>query len=609
MLYSGPAMPAFPELSIIMVTYNSEAHVGKALRALRKAAAETSFEVIVIDNASADASVGMVYAEYPDAKIIRSPENLGFGAACNIGARHARGDFLLFLNPDTELDPAAIDRAVDYLTKHPEAGLVGGRTRYPDGRLNPTCCFAEPTLWSAVCYATGLASVFRRSRLFNPEALGAWDRDSDRAVDVITGCFALLRTSLFRSLRGFDERFFMYSEDTDLSRRIRDLGLTCIHCRDVGVVHTGGGSDHVRSEKLAKVFAARSQYYDKHWTSLGSRTGRLLIDAAVIARRVASAAGPRHRRTTWRDIWRARELWHRPPVATRQAQTDEESARRPLAVRPAAALAPHTGQTRLRMMYRMLRHIGRSTFSGDLDFAREGLASAVRIPLLTLLELAGPNSRECNICGWRGRSFYPNTGPGYHEPRTACPGCSGQDRHRSLHALLTATTSLFAAQPDNSAARVVEVAPMRGFESLLKSQAGVDYTSFDLARHAMERGDITAMRFPDSSVDYFICFHVLEHICDEHVALAEIRRVLKPGGTAVMQVPVDWGAASTREYPVPDPRDVGHVRRYGADFPERIAAAGFDVVGRSVLDVFDLATVSRFGMSPEPIFFADRPAS
>jgi len=253
------------------------------------------------------------------------------------------------------------------------------------------------------------------------------------------------------------------------------------------------------------------------------------------------------------------------------------------------------------MTYRLLRHIVRSACTGDRDFVRDGIESLARIPLLTIRDLVGPDVRECNICGWTGRDFYPNTGPGYHERATACPGCSCQDRHRSLLALLVATTTLFAP-----GTRVVEVAPMRGFESLLRLQQEIDYTSFDLARHAMERGDITGMRFPTGSVDYFICFHVLEHIPDEHLALAEIRRVLKPGGVAVLQVPVDWHVPTTREYPAPDPRDVGHVRRHGADFPERIASAGFDVAGRSVLDVFTPATVSRFGMSPEPIFFARR---
>ena len=591
----------------MIVTYNSESHVGAALRALAKAAAATSFEVIVVDNASADASIDVVRAECPDAAVIVSPENLGFAAACNLAVRQAQGDFLLFLNPDSETDPAAIDTAVEYLAKHPEIGIVGGHTRYADGRLNPTCCFAEPTLWSALCYATGLASVFRNSTAFNPEAIGGWDRDSNRAVQVVTGCFAMLRTSLFRSLNGFDERFFMYSEDTDLCRRVRDLGLQCVHLREVRLVHLGGGSDNIRAAKLAKVFAARRQYYDKHWSSSAARLGGRLIDLGVLTRLAASTLGPADRRATWRNIWAARSAWHDGAAVTRKVEkmradgnpiTEEQAD-----VRPPVALQPHAAENMARMTYRLLRHIVRSARSGDRDFIREGVESLTRMPLLAVADLVGPNSRECNICGWQGREFYPNTGPGYHERASVCPGCSGQDRHRSLLALLVATTTLF-----DPATRVVEVAPMRGFESLLRLQQKIDYTSFDFARHAMERGDITSMRFPAGSVDYFICFHVLEHIPDERLALSEIHRVLKPGGVAVLQVPVDWDVPATREYPAPDPRDVGHVRRHGADFPERIAAAGFDVTRRSVLDIFDPATVSRFGMSPEPIFFASRPA-
>ena len=463
----------------------------------------------------------------------------------------------------------------------------------------------SPPLWSAFCYATGLASVFRSSAVFNPEAIGGWDRDSDRVVQVVTGCFALLQTSLFRSLQGFDERFFMYSEDTDLCRRVRNLGLQCVHLSEVGLVHFGGGSDNIRAAKLAKVFAARRQYYDKHWSSSGAKVGGLLVDLGVLARLAASTLGPADRRATWRNIWAARSLWHDGAVTTRKVEkmradgdsiTDGQAS-----VRPAVALQQRPAEHMARMTYRLLRHIVRSARSGDRDFVLEGVASLTRVPVLAVRDLVGPNVRECNICGWTGREFYPNTGPGYHERATVCPGCSGEDRHRSLLALLVATTTLF-----DPATRVVEVAPMRGFESLLRLQPEIDYTSFDLARHAMERGDITAMRFPDGSVDYFICFHVLEHIPDERLALAEIHRVLKPGGVAVLQVPIDWDVPATREYTAPDPRDVGHVRRHGADFPERIASAGFEVTRRSVLDVFTPAAVSRFGMSPEPIFFASR---
>jgi N-acetylglucosaminyl-diphospho-decaprenol L-rhamnosyltransferase len=600
---NGTSSP--PTLSVVIVTYNSEGLVGTALRSLDKAMVTTNFQVIVVDNASVDASVEVVRAECPDATVITSPENLGFAAACNLAVRQARGDFLLFLNPDSETDPGAVDLAVGYLAKHPEVGIVGGRARHRDGRLNSTCCYAEPTIWSAFCYATGLTSLFPRSTIFNPEAFGGWDRDSDRPVGVIAECFALLRASLFRSLGGFDERFFLYSEDTDLCRRVRDLGLRCVHLSEVGLVHTGVRSDNVPAAKRAKVLYSRCQYYDKHWSPFGAKTGRLLIDVAVLARLTAATVlGPGHRSTSWREVWAGRALWHnRSETKSRSAgeipPNDQSTTVAKAPVRPKIAIRSHPAETTARITYRLLRHILRSVRSGDRDFVREGVASLVRIPLLTMTDLFGPDIRECNICGWTGRSFYPNTGPGYHETATFCPGCSCQDRHRSLLALLVATTSLFTP-----GTRVVEVAPMRRFESLLQSQPGIDYTSFDLVRHAMEQGDITAMRFPTDSVDYFICFHVLEHIPAEHLALAEIRRVLKPGGVAVLQVPVDWHVPATREYPAPDPRDVGHVRRHGADFPERIASVGFDVVGRSVLDVFDPSTVARFGMSPEPIFFA-----
>jgi SAM-dependent methyltransferase len=235
----------------------------------------------------------------------------------------------------------------------------------------------------------------------------------------------------------------------------------------------------------------------------------------------------------------------------------------------------------------------RSLRTSDLDFARNGVQSIARIPLLFVKNLGGRRTRECNICGWRGAAFYPNTGPGYHEQDTLCPGCASLARHRSLVALLF--------DPGTS---IVEVAPMRGFETLVRLQPGVRYTSFDLHRHAMEQGDLTRMRYATESLDYFVCFHVLEHIPDETRALAEIHRVLKSNGLAVLQVPIDWSRDFTEEYPAPDPRDVGHVRRYGRDFAERLERHGFAVESRSVLDDFTADVVATYGMSPEPIFFA-----
>jgi SAM-dependent methyltransferase len=258
---------------------------------------------------------------------------------------------------------------------------------------------------------------------------------------------------------------------------------------------------------------------------------------------------------------------------------------------------------RLRLLARWGRFATRSIVTGDLDFTFNSLRACGRLLARSVADVALPSARvECNICGWRGRSFYPNTGPGYDEPHTLCPGCRVLDRHRSLLEILTRQTDFFTP-----GRRIIEVAPMRGFESLCLAQDDLNYTSFDIERHAMERGDITKLHYPDDSADYFICFHVLEHIPHEAKALAEMRRVLKPGGCAVLQVPIDWSIGNTREYDSPDPREVGHVRRYGRDFGERIARHGFNVRAVSVGDCVGDSEVRTFGLSSEPVFLARKP--
>jgi SAM-dependent methyltransferase len=154
---------------------------------------------------------------------------------------------------------------------------------------------------------------------------------------------------------------------------------------------------------------------------------------------------------------------------------------------------------------------------------------------------------------------------------------------------------------------VIEVAPPRNFQKYcLRQKSDRNYISFDIERFAMERGDITQMHYQDNMADYLLCFHVLEHIKDEGLALSEIHRVLKPGGSAILQVPIDWQVEKTREYPAPNPRDVGHVRRYGRDFPQLVSASGFKVTEVSATECVHPEEVERFGLSREPIFLAKR---
>ncbi len=269
-----------------------------------------------------------------------------------------------------------------------------------------------------------------------------------------------------------------------------------------------------------------------------------------------------------------------------------------------AELDPRPWYGRARLAARTAKFGVRSARSGDWDFAGRAVKSIGDVTRQSVLDGVRPDDVVvCNLCGWTGRRFYRNTGPGYDESDSLCAGCLTSDRYRTLFEVLRRRTSVFVAGQ-----RVIEVAPLISLEQIFLSHPEVDYTSFDIERHAMEVGDITAMRYPDDSADWFICFHVLEHIPDEPAALAEIHRVLRPGGQAVLQVPVDWEVERTREYGAPDPRDVGHVRRHGADFADRITAAGFEVTRVDVTDLVDDAYIRRHGLSTEPIFLAGVPA-
>ncbi len=580
------------DLSILVVSYNTREFTLNCLRSLYKHSGEASFEVIVVDNASHDGSARAIAEAFPEVRLIESDENLGFAAANNLAARRARGRHLLLLNPDTVILDDAIGVALSRLRERPDVGALGARTLYGDGSLNPTSCFGPTTLWSLFCTATGLSVVLSGSAIFNPSGIGSWKRDTEREVGTITGCFLILRTELWRELGGLDERFFIYGEDVDLSLRIRRAGYRCLLTPAVTIVHYGGRSDSIRAKKMVKVNRAQAQLMVKHWRRGSARLGIVLLDLAILSRvlvhtllapfRPSSEA----KRMLWREAWRSRGEWRRP--------LKEECG--PPTVRP------HPIEGRLRLAVRWARFGLRSLVSGDFEFTRNALRAEWRLVRQTAAELVPPvDAVECNLCGWKGRAFLPNTGPGYDELHTTCPGCRGLSRHRSLLAVLRQTTTFF--EPGT---RILEVAPMRGLEALCRNDPALDYTSFDLERHAMERGDITNLRFEDCSADYFVCFHVLEHIPDEARALREIHRVLRPGGYAVLQVPIDWDAERTVEYDGPNPRDVGHVRRHGRDFGDRVARAGFDVTPVRASELVPADVFSRHGLCDEPIFLARR---
>ena len=249
-------------VSILVISYNTRA---MTLECLRSVIAETSvpYELVVLDNASPDGSAAAI-AGPPRRPADRERGQSRLRAGNNLAARAARGRYLLLLNPDTLVLGRAIDRLVAFAERTPAAGIWGGRTLKGDRTLDPACAFGDQTLWSLFCRTTGLALAFPDSPLLNSELYGGWQRDSERAVDVVQGCFLLIRRELWQALGGFDPTFAMYGEEADLCARARALGAAPRLTPEATIVHYGGAASARRADKEIMIMRARVTLARRH---------------------------------------------------------------------------------------------------------------------------------------------------------------------------------------------------------------------------------------------------------------------------------------------------------------------------------------------------------
>jgi len=304
------------DVSIIVVSYNTREMTAFSVGSVLAETAISSYELVVLDNASTDCSADEIAGRFPEVRVIASSKNLGFAAGNNVAAREAEGEYLLLLNPDTVVLDGAIDKLVAFAEAHPDAGIYGGRTVFADGSLNPSSVWAKPTVWNAFCRAVGLSAVMKRSPLFNGDSYGGWDRDTVREVDIVSGCFLLIRRELWDKLGGFDTSYFMYGEDWDLCLRAKALGYRCLFCPEAEIVHYGGASEKVRADKLVRLFETKCRLYRQHWGPLQARILIALLKVWVIRSWATNAVAnvfTKRRRVdeakAWRDVWVRREEW------------------------------------------------------------------------------------------------------------------------------------------------------------------------------------------------------------------------------------------------------------------------------------------------------------
>jgi len=218
------------------------------INSLRGQLAADKSEVIVVDNASSDGTAEMIRRCFPDVKLIESLTNLGFARGNNAGIELSSRQYLCLINPDVVVGENCISRMVDFMEQNPDIGMLGPKIIGRDGEVQRSCMRA-PTLWNQLCRTLGLDSLIKRSRLFGGYLMTDFPHDSLRDVEVINGCFWMVRRDALLNVGNLDPRFWMYSDDLDWCRRFLIAGWRVVFFPEAQAVHFGGGSS-----QLAPVF-------------------------------------------------------------------------------------------------------------------------------------------------------------------------------------------------------------------------------------------------------------------------------------------------------------------------------------------------------------------
>ncbi len=304
------------ELAIVIVSYNT-CEMTLACLASVYAQTQTPFEVVVVDNASTDGSAEAIAREFPQVTLVAETVNHGFAPAHDIAVPLISAPWLLLLNPDTVVLDGALDKLLDFAKRTPDAGIWGGRTVFADGTLNASSCWGRMTLWSTFCRTSGLSGLFPASPLMNSEAMGRWPRDTERDVDIVTGCLFLLKRATWDRLGGFDPAFVMYGEEVDLCMRAKAAGMQPRVTPDAVIVHYGAASDTVRPDKMVRLLRAKVELIKRHFPAHSRWLGRQLfrlwpLSRAValgVAGRLTGRAGWREKAGEWRAVWGRRGEW------------------------------------------------------------------------------------------------------------------------------------------------------------------------------------------------------------------------------------------------------------------------------------------------------------
>jgi GT2 family glycosyltransferase len=278
------------QLSVIIVNYNVKHFLEQCLASVRRAVEGMAAEVIVVDNHSTDGSVAYLQPLFPEVQFMALTNNPGFAKANNLALPHCRGQYVLFLNPDTIIAEDTLSKTIAFMEAHPNAGALGIRMIDGSGRFLPESKRGFPSPFTSLCKQLGLHQLFPHSKTFARYYLGHLPNDATNEVAVLAGAFMLLRKEVLDGVGSFDEQFFMYGEDIDLSYRITQAGWKNYFFADSTIIHFKGESTAKQSLQYVKVFyQAMLLFVKKHFQGRGALLYRLLLYAGIALRGMVGA--------------------------------------------------------------------------------------------------------------------------------------------------------------------------------------------------------------------------------------------------------------------------------------------------------------------------------
>jgi GT2 family glycosyltransferase len=280
------------ELSVIIVNYNVKHFLEQCLCSVQKAISGMQAEIIVVDNNSADNSPDYLIPKFSSARFLVNKENKGFAKACNQGLAVSSGKYILFLNPDTIVPEDCFQKCISFLELHEDAGALGIKMLDGSGRFLKESKRAFPSPLTSLYKLFGLSQLFPKSKTFSRYHLGYLNDDENNPVDVLAGAFMMIKKEVLDKTGSFDETFFMYGEDVDLSYRIQKAGYKNYYFAESSIIHFKGESTRKGSMNYVRMFySAMSIFVRKHYS--GSQAGifNFLIHIAIWTRAFLSAIG------------------------------------------------------------------------------------------------------------------------------------------------------------------------------------------------------------------------------------------------------------------------------------------------------------------------------